>query len=161
MQDSVPLEDSKSKRKRQMIALQKLGELLVELPAAQLSQIPLDNVLKEAIIAARSFPSHGAKRRQLQYIGRLMREIEDISPIQSALDKFALKSQQSKAQFHKIERWRDKLIAEDDAALQEFLSQFPDADRQQLRQLIRNAKKQEQPNKDLFRFLKTVIDPET
>src|SRR5579862_4097802 len=98
MQDSVPLGESKSKRKRQMIALQKMGELLVELPTAQLSKIPLDSVLREAIIAAQSFSSHGAKRRQLQYIGRLMRDIEDITPIQSALDKLALKSQQSKAQ---------------------------------------------------------------
>ena len=158
MQDSVPLGDSKSKRKRQMIALQKMGERLVELPPAQLSAIPLDNVLREAILAARSFSSHGAKRRQLQYIGRLMRDIEDLTPIQTALDKLSLKSQQSKAQFHKIERWRDRLVTEEDDALQEFLSQFPQTDRQQLRQLIRNAKKQEPPHRELFRFLKNVID---
>ncbi len=158
MQDSVPLGDSKSKRKRQMIALQKIGETLVELPAAQLSQIPLDSILLDAIITARSLPSHGAKRRQLQYIGRLMRGIEDMAPIQAAIDKFALKSQQSKAQFHQIERWRDKLVVEEDEALQEFLLQFPHTDRQQLRQLIRNAKKKEKPDTELFRYLKNLIE---
>lgn len=104
MQDDVPF-DSKSKRKRDMIALQKIGETLVELPAAQLSQVPLDIVLREAVIAARSLSNHGAKRRQLQYIGRLMRDVEDVAPIQEAINKFALKSQQSKAKFHQIERW--------------------------------------------------------
>lgn len=158
MQDSVPLQDSKSKRKRQMIALQKIGEALVTLSAAQLSKIPLDSVLLEAIIAARSFSSNEAKRRQLQYIGRLMREIEDITSIQAALDKLTLKSQQSKAQLHQIERWRDKLVEADDQALQEFLLQFPHADRQQLRQLIRNAKKKESPDRELFRYLKSMVD---
>ena len=87
MLDDVPPGDSKSKRKRQMIALQEIGEVLVELPAAQLSQVPLDGVLLQAIIDARSLTSHGARRRQLQYIGRLMRSVEDIAPIQAALDK--------------------------------------------------------------------------
>lgn len=157
--DNAPLGDSKSKRKRQMIALQKIGEALVKLPTAQLSTIPLDDTLREAITATHSLPSHEAKRRQLQYIGRLMREIEDIIPIQTAIDNIALKSQQSKARFHLIERWRDKLIAEEDAALQEFLLQFPETDRQQLRQLIRNAKKKETPDRELFRYLKSIIDP--
>ncbi len=120
--DSVPF-DSKSKRKRDMIALQKIGEILVELPAAQLSKVPLDSALLEAIIAARTLPSHGAKRRQLQYIGRLMRDVEDVAPIQAAIDKFALKSQQGKAKFHQIERWRDKLVVGEDDVMQEFLLQ--------------------------------------
>lgn len=157
MQDDVPF-DSKSKRKRDMIALQKIGETLVELPAAQLSQVPLDSVLREAIIAARTLPSHGAKRRQLQYIGRLMREVEDVAPIQEAINKFALKSQQGKAKFHQIERWRDKLASGEDDVMQEFLVQFPDADRQQLRQLVRNAKKKGSPDRVLFQFLKNIID---
>ncbi len=158
MQDDVPLENSKSKRKRQMIALQKIGEVLVELPAAQLSQVPLDSVLLQAIIDARSLTSHGAKRRQLQYIGRLMRSVEDITPIQAALDKFALKSQRSKALFHQIERWRDRLVTGEDEVLQAFLVEFPLADRQQLRQLVRNAKKKESPDKELFRYLQSLID---
>jgi ribosome-associated protein len=157
MQDNVPL-DSKSKRKRQMIALQKIGEALVELSAAQLSKIPLDSVLFDAIVTARSLKNHEAKRRQLQYIGRLMRNVEDISPIQTAIDDLALKSQQSKAQFHQLERWRDKLIAEEDKALQEFLLQFPHTDRQHLRQLIRNAKKKEKPDRELFRYLKSMVE---
>ena len=90
--DNVPFDESK--RKRQMIALQKIGETLVELPAAQLSKIPLDSVLLDAIIT--HVPSsHGARRRQLQYIGRLMRDIEDITPFNS-IDALAMKSQQVK-----------------------------------------------------------------
>lgn len=155
--DSVPF-DSKSKRKRDMIALQKIGEILVELPAAQLSKVPLDSALLDAIIAARTLPSHGAKRRQLQYIGRLMRDVEDVAPIQAAIDKFALKSQQGKAKFHQIERWRDKFVAGEDDVMQEFLLQYPQTDRQQLRQLVRNAKKKETPDKALFQYLKGLID---
>ncbi len=155
--DSVPLGDSKSKRKRQMIALQEIGEKLVDLPSAQLSKIPLDSTLLAAILATHSLTSHEAKRRQLQYIGRLMRDVEDIVPIQTALDHVTLKSQQSKAQFHQIERWRDRLIAENDQALQAFLVQFPNADRQQLRQLIRNAKKKEGSDKALFKYLKACL----
>ncbi|MCD6038907.1 MAG: uncharacterized protein K0S27_307 [Gammaproteobacteria bacterium] len=158
MQNNVPPRDSKSERKRQMIALQKIGEILVTLPAAQLLKIPLNEVLLEAITVARSLTSHNAKRRQLQYIGRLMRDVEDIASIQTALDKFALKSQQSKAKFHQIERWRDKLVEEQDATLDQFLQQFPDVDRQHLRQLIRNAKKNSLPDKELFRYLQNVID---
>lgn len=155
--DGVPF-DSKSKRKRDMIALQKIGEILVELPAAQLSKVPLDSVLLEAIIAARTLPSHGAKRRQLQYIGRLMRDVEDVAPIQEAINKFALKSQQGKAKFHQIERWRDKLVAGEDDVMQEFLLQYPQAERQRLRQLVRNAKKKETPDRVLFQYLKGLID---
>ncbi len=155
--DSVPF-DSKSKRKRDMIALQKIGEILVELPAAQLSKVPLDSALLEAIIAARTLPSHGAKRRQLQYIGRLMRDVEDVTPIQAAIDKFALKSQQGKAKFHQIERWRDKLVAGEDEVMQEFLLQYPQGERQRLRQLVRNAKKKGTPDKVLFQYLKGLID---
>jgi ribosome-associated protein len=161
MQDDVPQSESKSKRKRQMIALQKIGETLVKLPAAQLSKIPLESTLLTAIIAARSLTTHEAKRRQLQYIGRLMRAVEDTTPIQAALEKLELKSQQSKAQFHQMERWRDTLVSQDDTAVQEFLQQFPHADRQHLRQLIRNAKKKAKPDLELFRYVRGMVEMST
>lgn len=157
-QDDLPQRDSKSKRKRDMIALQKMGEQLVNLPAAQLDKIPLDPVLADAIADARNINSREGKRRQLQYIGRLMRNA-DLEPIQSALDKLALKSGQSKAKLHQTERWRDQLIAEDDSALQAFLDQYPDVDRQKLRQLVRNAKKALRgADTELFRYLRQIID---
>lgn len=155
--------DSKSQRKRQMLALQKIGALLVELPTAQLAQVPLDSTLAEAIATARTLTSHGAKRRQLQYIGKLMRDT-DPEPIQTALDNLQLKNQQGKAKFHHIERWRDRLIAEGDKALQEFLTQFPTADSQHLRQLIRKAQQEHTAQKSgadtvLFRYLREIINP--
>jgi ribosome-associated protein len=153
--DDLPL--SKSQRKRDMTALQEMGETLVRLPAAQLEKIPLDPVLAEAIVHARNLTSHGAIRRQIQYIGKLMRFV-DTAIIQSALDKVESKNKQSKVQFHFIERWRDKLIAEDDAAVHAFLEAFPESGRQHLRQLVRNAKKRAAAETALFRYLRKVIE---
>lgn len=155
-EDDVPQRDSKSQRKRDMLALQEMGETLVNLPAAQLAKMPLEPALAKAIHEARLLKSHGAIRRQLQYIGKLMRQI-DPTPIQTALAGIAMQSQQSKAKFHQVERWRDRLIAEDDSALQVFFDQHPDCDRQQLRQLVRNAKKSPKATTELFRYLKTLL----
>ncbi len=148
---------SKSERKRQMLALQKMGEMLVTLSATQLEKIPLDPTLASAIREARTLTTHEAKRRQLQYIGRLMRDV-DPEPIKAALDQFELKKGQSKALLHQIERWRDRLIAEDNEALQAFLNEFPEVDHQHLRQLIRNAKKGlNGADTVLFRYLRKVM----
>lgn len=157
MKSDDDLPPSKSQRKRDMTALQKLGETLVRLPAAQLAKIPLESHLADAITEARRLTSHEAVRRQLQYIGKLMRTV-DPEPIQAAIDLIESKSKQSKAQFHLIERWRDRLIAEEDETLQSFLEKFPHSSRQQLRQLVRNAKKRENADTELFRYLRSVID---
>lgn len=157
--------DSKSERKRQMLALQKVGEALVNLSAPQLAQIPLESPLADAIHEARSLKSHEAKRRQLQYIGKIMRNV-DVEPIVEALNKVQMKGQHTKAKFHQVERWRDQLIAQGDSSLQEFLTKYPTVDSQQLRQLVRNAQKDIKTNKNsgadtaLFRYLRTVIDTE-
>lgn len=158
--NNIPEEDhpSKSQRKRDMIALQKMGETLVKLPAAELAKIPLDSRLGEAIKEARTLKTHGAIRRQLQYIGRLMRDT-DVKPIEDALAKMALQYQKSNAQFHKIEQWRDKLIQEGDTQLDELIKQFPTLDRQQIRQLIRNAQQQRAgAQTELFRYLREVLN---
>ncbi len=159
MENKLFQQDSKSQRKRHMLALQKMGETLVNLPAVELAKIPLDSSLAAAVAEARTVTSHEAKRRQLQYIGRLMRDI-DPAPIQEALDKLQRKTQQSKAKFHLTERWRDRLIAEGDAALQEFLQQFNHADSQRLRQLIRKSQKNKKSGADteLFRYLREIIN---
>ena len=153
--DDLP--PSKSQRKRDMTALQKIGETLVNLPAAQLAKIPLETTLRDAILQARELTAHGAIRRQLQYIGKLMRFV-DPEPIYKALDDVESKSKRSKAQFHLVERWRDKLIAEDDASIEDFLAQFPQTGRQHLRQLVRNAKKRSIADTELFRYLRMVIE---
>jgi ribosome-associated protein len=167
MQESdLPERDSKSQRKKQMLALQKIGEALVSLSAPQLAQIPLEWPLKDAIDEARLLTaSHEAKRRQMQFIGKLMRNV-DVAPIEEALNKVQLKGQLSKAKFHQVERWRDRLIAEGDDAQQEFLQKYPDTDSQQLRQLVRNAQKDVKLAKNsgaetaLFRFLHITIEQE-
>lgn len=154
---------TKSELKRQMTALQDIGEILVELPEAQLQKIPLENPLLDAVYTARSLKSHEAKRRQLQYIGKLMRKI-DAFPIQAALEKVQSKGQQSKAQFHQIERWRDRLIAEGDTALEKFITEYPAADRQHIRQLMRKAQQDVAKQKktggetELFRYLRGLIE---
>lgn len=151
-EEKQPIRESKTQRKNQMLALQKLGQALVELPSAQLALIPLDASLADAIAAARSIKSHEAKRRQLQYIGKLMREIDPL-PIQTALDAVQFKNQKSKAKFHLVERWRDKLLAEGDVKLQEFMDQYPQADAQHIRQLLRQDAQTE-----LFRYLRDLIE---
>jgi ribosome-associated protein len=151
------LPPSKSQRKRDMTALQKMGETLVRLPAAQLAKIPLESTLADAIALARTITGHEALRRQMQYIGKLMRFV-DPEPIHAALEGIESKSKFSKAQFHLIERWRDRLIAEDDDALQAFLEKFPTTSRQQLRQLVRNAKRRETADTELFRYIRKIIE---
>jgi len=161
--DEIPEQPTKSALKRQMTALQKMGEILVGLPEAQLLKIPLENPLLDAVKTARSLKSHEAKRRQLQYIGKIMRHI-DVEPIQIALEKIQDKSQKSKAEFHQIERWRDRLITEGDLALEKFLEQYPDADRQHIRQLMRKAQNDVAKQKntggetELFRYLRGLVE---
>lgn len=161
---SSPERPSKSQRKRDMTALQKLGEILVNLPAPQLAKIPLEGSLAEAVATARILKSREGLRRQLQYIGRLMRNI-DAGPIEEALAVVQSKDQQGKARFHLTERWRDKLIAEGDKQLEEFLNKYPQADHQHLRQLVRKAHsdsatvKKSGADTELFRYLRQIIDP--
>ncbi len=161
--DNDPEQPTKSALKRQMTALQKMGEILVGLPAAQLNQIPLENPLLDAINTARTLKTHGAIRRQLQYIGKLMRNI-DAESIQTALDKVQNKNQQSKAEFHQIERWRDKIISEGDSAIEKFIELHPETDRQHLRQLMRKAQKDVTQAKntggetELFRYLREITE---
>ena len=141
-----------------MTALQQLGEKLVNLPPDLLAKISLDDILKKAILDARMITSHEAKRRQLQYVGRLMRHI-DPAPIEETINALESKSKLSKAKFHQMERWRDTLIAEEDDALQRFLEQYPSADRQELRQLVRNAKKAlKGADTELFRYIRKIIE---
>ncbi|MDR3490710.1 MAG: ribosome biogenesis factor YjgA [Gammaproteobacteria bacterium] len=163
MQEPKDLPPSKSQRKRDMLALQKIGEILVSLSPSQLARIPLESDLADAVNAARNIKSHEGKRRQLQYIGKLMRHL-DPAPIEAAIEKIQLKNHLNKSRFHQVERWRDRLIAEGDTLLEEFLQQFPQTETQELRQLVRNAQKEHEANKHggadtaLFRFLRDVIE---
>ncbi len=153
---------SKTEMKEDMEALQKLGEELVGLKPSVLEKFPLPEDLAEAIKDAQRFKNE-AKRRQLQYIGKLMRQIEP-EPIQAALDKVRNKHAQASAELHKLEALRDRLVEEGDSAIEEVLEKFPSADRQRLRQLVRQAnkeKKQSKPPKayrEIFQTLKELND---
>ena len=149
---------SKSERKRAATRLQEIGRALAELRPSRLAQIPLPENLERAIADYRRFPSREAKRRQLQLIGKLMREI-DTTPIEAALERLEGRAASARYEQHQLERWRDRLI-EDPAALTEYFSEHPHADRQTLRHLIertrtaRDERQQKIASRALFRFLR-------
>ena len=152
---------SKSQQKREMLALQDLGAELVELPENHLAALDLPEKLRDAIELARRITSHGAQKRQRQYIGRLMRDV-DAEPIRALLERLRGTDRVSKAHFQESERWRDRLIAEGDTALAEFLERRPEADRQHLRRLMREAVEEaargRQPRhaRELFRYIHSL-----
>lgn len=155
---------SKSEMKRDMEELQKLGEELVSLKPSVLEKFPLSEDLAEAIKDAQRFKNE-ARRRQLQYIGKLMR-VEDPEPLQAALDKVRNKHSQTTAALHKLEQLRDRILAEGDDAISDVLALYPQADRQHLRQLARQAAKEKQAGKpakayrEIFQILKALYDEE-
>jgi ribosome-associated protein len=160
--ESPPEPFSKTQRKKDMHALQEIGKILVNLSESQLAAISLPEDLRSAINEARSLKSHESVRRQFQYIGKKMRGI-DPEPIQLALKKIQSTKQVKTAHFHQIEQWRDQLIAAGDEALQKLLEVYPQANRQQLRQLIRKAQHDRANDKktggelELFRYLQALF----
>ena len=150
---------SRSQIKREIHQLQELGELLTQLPAAKLDSLNLPDELRNAIADYQRFTSRGAMKRQLQYIGKVMRSV-DPEPIKQGLDLLKSKDSQQIAQFHRLEKWRDRLISEGDAALGKLVLEAPEIDRQHLRQMIRNAQKEAAQNKPpknsraIFQYLK-------
>ncbi len=162
-EDDLP--PSKSQRKREMIALQELASELVKLSTKDLAKIPMPDELLEAVNLARSLTSRGAMRRQRQYLGKVMRHL-DPEPIKIALEQIKQTGTQSTSQLHQTERWRDRIIEEGQSALNEFSAQHPQADRQQLRQLMMNSRKEREharPPKSartLFRCLREIIEAE-
>lgn len=154
---------SKSQLKRESHALQALGEELVGLPAAKLAKIPMPDELAEAVAQARKIKARGGLKRQLQYIGKIMRSI-DAEPIERALEEMHNAAGREAAKFHRLEQWRDRLLAEGDAALGPLLEEFPHAERQHLRQLIRNAQQEAAKGKppksarEIFRYLRDLAE---
>jgi ribosome-associated protein len=158
--DETPV--SKSQRKRDAHALQALGEALVKLNKSALSQIPLSDDLRNAIEEAQRLPQRGALKRQLQYIGKLMRQ-SDVEPIRDAYEKVTNSYREDVEHHHILEQWRDRLLTEGDAALEQLLIEHAEVDRQHLRQLIRSAKQEASRGKppraarELFRYLRQIL----
>ncbi|HRP77448.1 MAG TPA: ribosome biogenesis factor YjgA [Rhodocyclaceae bacterium] len=151
---------SKSSRKREMLALQSLGEQLVALSADRLSRVPMPDDLRDAIRDAQRFTKHEARRRQLQYVGRLMRNV-DADPIKACLDAFNGVSRAETARQHRLERLRSDLL-DDEKVLGNIARDWPGADLQHLRVLRRNALKEREQGKpprayrELFRVLRDL-----
>ncbi len=153
---------SKSAVKRQMTALQKLGESLLKLSDKQLQQVPLDNeALELALAEAKRIRSHSAHKRHLQYIGKLMRDM-DPAPIEAALAKIFAPQQRENEAFHALEQLRDQLLSEGDAAIQSVVERWPQTDRQHLRQLLLQHQREQQKGKPpvasrkLFKYLREL-----
>jgi ribosome-associated protein len=136
---------SKTQQKKLMLSLQELGAELVALNDTQLASMALPEALRDAVLAAKRMSKFEARRRQLQYIGKLMRAV-DPEPIRARLDGWKANSREQTARLHRIERWRERLIA-DDQALGEFIAAYPNVDAQQLRALVRNTQRDRLENR--------------
>lgn len=130
---------SKTQRKKASHDLQKLGLALAALSDARLQALPLDEDLREALMAAKTIRSHEGKRRHMQYVGKLMRRA-DAGPLEEAVARAQLGPAKASLELHEAERWRSELIARD-GALTEWIAQHPDTDVPALRTLIRAARK--------------------
>jgi ribosome-associated protein len=131
---------SRTQLKKQMQDLQELGEAVAALPQERLARLPIEERLRDAIGEMRRVRSFEGRRRQLQYIGKLMR-LEDVEPLREAVASFKRGSAQESLALHRAELWRDRLIAEDEA-LDGWIAEHPSTDVQQLRSLVRSARKE-------------------
>jgi ribosome-associated protein len=146
LDDDFSGEKSKSQIKRELHALQDLGERLTTLKADVLAKLPLTDALQKALAEAPKHKAHIARKRHLQYIGKLMRE-QDIDAIVGLIDQLDSSTREYNERFHALERWRDRLIEGGDSALESFVVDYPDTDRQHLRGLIRHAQHEAAHNK--------------
>ena len=159
---------SKTQRKKSMHDLQDLGEAVAGLPDSRLEALVaaghVDESLLEAVQTYRNTRSHEGRRRQMQYIGKLMRKV-DAEPIREAVAAAQLGSARDSLELHQAERWRDELIASDDAVTR-WITEYPQADAQQLRTLLRNLRKETPADvgarhgrafRDLFKLIRETM----
>ncbi|HEY4542603.1 MAG TPA: ribosome biogenesis factor YjgA [Noviherbaspirillum sp.] len=160
---------SKSQLKREMTALQDLGQELVEQPRDRVKRVPMPEDVRDAILECQKIRDHEGRRRQMQFVGRKMRSLEEeeVDAIRRMLDSWKGASKAETAALHALEKQREKLLA-DDKALTALMERCPHGDVQQLRTLIRNARKEQAENKppkayrELFQALKQLqIDSAT
>lgn len=155
------LPPSKSQVKRECDAIQKMGEELIALKQEELNSLDLPDELGDALSTARKIKSRAGLKRQRQYIAKIMRQL-DSDAIKKQLEKIQHKHDVNTAQFRKIERWRDRLLEDDNTALTEIIDSFPEVDRQHINQLIRQAKREQQQEKPpssarkLFKYLREL-----
>ena len=157
---------SRSEQRRAALDVLALGQQLVDLSAAQLAKLPIPDDLLPHIRDTQRITSHVARKRQLAFLAKQMRREDDatLDAIRDGLDAGGEAGRRETALLHRIESWRERLLAEGDAALSDLLLECPDADRQHLRQLTRNAIDERARNKpphasrELFRVLRAVLE---
>ena len=152
---------SKTEKKREAHSLQQLGEKLLKLSRVQIKEIDIPEEVLDALNLARTIKSREGLRRQVQFIGSLMRKI-DSEPIQQAVEQIEQGNYKKALEFKETEQWRDELISGNDELLEKILEDHDNADRQQLSQLVRNARKEVGNNKPpkssraLFKYLREM-----
>lgn len=165
--DSGP---SKTERKNASTELQRIGEALLELSPARLAALPLPEQLRDALAATKRTKTYSAMRRQKQFIGKLMRQLDDsaLAAARAALGTDRARAAADNARLHRAEQWRDALVA-DDASLAQWVAQFPESDVQRLRTLIRQVRKdaEQTPHgqgarhgrayREIFQFIRSVL----
>ncbi|MDZ7856530.1 ribosome biogenesis factor YjgA [Sphaerotilus sp.] len=164
---------SKTRLKKEMHDLQALGKELIEMPDARLTALGMPEFLLDALLQLKRTRSHEGRRRQWQYVGKLMRRV-DAEPLREAVASFKVPGARETLALHTAERWRERLLAEDDA-LTQWMAEHPDTDAQSLRTLIRNTRKEQlaaaaaQPHdgvierkgrayRDLFQRIKSALE---
>lgn len=165
--DDAQARPSKTQLKQQSHELQKLGQALSELSAERMAAVAMPEALRLAIDELRRTKTHEGRRRQLQYVGKLMRDADE-DALREAVAAATLGSAKETLALHEAERWRAELIADDDA-LTRWQAAHPDTDTQQLRSLVRAARRdaaaltpearQPKSYRELFQFIKPMIQP--
>lgn len=164
--DGLDRRPSKSAMKRASHELQALGEQLLAMPDARLASIEMPERLRDALADYKTTRSFEGKRRQLQYIGKVLRLVE-VDELREAVAVFQLGHARNALALHEAERWRAELVGEDPDALTRWAQEYPGSDLQQLRALVRSAKKDaaaapEQRNgrgyRELFQFIKKDME---
>ncbi len=157
---------NKSEIKRESAALEELGEELIALPKERLDKLDLPPALLEAVKLAQAIERHhGAFKRQRKFIAKLLRDT-DAPAIRGQLERHTQQTARDTRQLHVIERWRERLLTGDDHDLNALMAEHPDADRQKLRQLIRDARKEQQAEAPprsarlLFKYLRELMTTE-
>lgn len=154
---------SRTKKKKAAQAVQKTGEQLLELSDAQLNSLQLPSELREAVADARNMTQHGARRRQLQYIGSLMRGI-DTGQLKQDLERIGRQAADEARRFKQVEHWRDELKAGDAQRFEWLLDRFPAMNREELARLVEQAKQNKsemekrKAGRSLFRYLRQYAD---
>ncbi|HTN30964.1 MAG TPA: ribosome biogenesis factor YjgA [Pseudomonas sp.] len=159
--DDFSEEKSKSQVKRELHALQELGQRLTTLKPELLDRLPITEALRRALADAPKHTANVAKKRHVQYIGKLMRE-QDIPAVLALVDQLDASTREYNERFHALERWRDRLLGGGDADLEAFVATYPDTDRQHLRGLLRQAQHEAAHNKPpasarkVFKYLREL-----